>query len=251
MTEGHDTLMNLSTSCLRSVGSVLILLENDSHWDAEIVLRSVVEGTIKFAYMLSDPSEYRRRLKEYGRELFDISLLKTHDRAKAVIDLVQDNDLVISQSLFGVLMSDQEYEELKIKYPRQLRQEMDRRWGFVSLIEKLTKSDFPVSDYFPMLLHGYGMSSHLQHADAVGVDMVHERERRPEPRKSAANLAQIARVISDASSYTYFRLLFAYWFAKKNIAPVHEVWAKYNGMFEDINAAQREWAALEFRAFLI
>ena len=51
--------------------NILFLLENNRLWDAPILLRSVIDGSAKCAYLLSAPSveEENRRLKEFVKIL--------------------------------------------------------------------------------------------------------------------------------------------------------------------------------------
>ena len=50
-----------------STENILFLLENTRSWDAPILLRSVIDGSAKCAYLLSAPSveEENRRLEEF------------------------------------------------------------------------------------------------------------------------------------------------------------------------------------------
>ena len=51
----------LYTACLRTSGSALILVDSGRIWDADILMRSVTEGSLKITYMLSNPEVFDER----------------------------------------------------------------------------------------------------------------------------------------------------------------------------------------------
>jgi hypothetical protein len=244
--EHHTVLQQISAACLRSTGSVLVLLENDRHWDAELVLRSVQEGTIKFEYILSERSQLGHRLHEFAEDHFEITSLKIHDRATELINIFTKINRKASPALSALLLNKDEYNALKSRFPRKLRQQIEGEWGFTRLIDRLASSKTPVAELFPALLHGYGMASHLQHVDAVGIGVVAERESRSEPSKSSTKLAQIARIIADCNAYSLMRLMSAYMCAGEDAKHVYDVWERYRKSFDDLLGAQREWEQADF-----
>jgi hypothetical protein len=242
----HSVLRQMSTSCLRTTGSVLVLLETDRHWDAELILRSVQEGTVKFAYLLTDRNQFVSRVREFSEDHFEIASLKTHDRASELTKILAKKKKKAPPALSAILLPQAKYDAVSSAYPRKVRQQIEGRWGFTRLIEALASSNSPVAELFPTLLHGYGMASHLQHADAVGVGVVAERESRPEPGRSRVKLAHIARIVSDCNAYSFMRLMSAYLFAEENTKPVYEAWEMHRKNFDDLIEAQREWEQVEF-----
>ena len=72
----------LYTACLRTSGSALILVENGRIWDADLLMRSVTEGSLKVAYLLSNPELFEVRFNEFSEVLFDIEGIKQHRKAE-------------------------------------------------------------------------------------------------------------------------------------------------------------------------
>jgi len=60
----------LAVSCHLTSESALLLIEHGCLWDAEILIRSVTEGTAKFAFMAIGTCEERaKKVKEYWIDL--------------------------------------------------------------------------------------------------------------------------------------------------------------------------------------
>lgn len=73
----------LSIDCHLSSESVLLLVRASKEWDAEIVARSVVEGTLKYCYMLEGTeSETEQRATEFWDTLPSYVAARRSDRAK-------------------------------------------------------------------------------------------------------------------------------------------------------------------------
>ena len=121
----HQILRQMSTACLRSTGSVLVLLENGRHWDAELVLRSVQEGTIKFTYLVAEPSEMKARLHEFSDDLFEIASVKRHDRATEALDIFATAQIRASPARPAILLSQAEYDLIASRYPATLRRQIE------------------------------------------------------------------------------------------------------------------------------
>src|SRR6266851_1214508 len=89
--EEQRTLGELVTACARSSESVFVLCAYGQLWDAEVVGRSVFEGTLKFAYLLQSAETFKQRHQEYRHDLFQIALLKNHQKAVEVLAVVPDS----------------------------------------------------------------------------------------------------------------------------------------------------------------
>lgn len=59
----------LSTARLNGTTSVLHLVGVRRFWDAELVKRSLMEGTVKFAFLLENPASFTARCIEYADAL--------------------------------------------------------------------------------------------------------------------------------------------------------------------------------------
>lgn len=60
----RQTLGYLLSACARSTESALLLIAYGQLWDAEMLLRSVAEGTFKFCYLLQNHTHFKQRHEE-------------------------------------------------------------------------------------------------------------------------------------------------------------------------------------------
>jgi hypothetical protein len=70
--EERRTLGELLSACARSSESVLLLCAYGQVWDADVISRSVVEGTLKVMYLLQSREHFKQRHQEYAFDLLDI-----------------------------------------------------------------------------------------------------------------------------------------------------------------------------------
>jgi hypothetical protein len=138
-------IMLLSTACLGSSGTVLHLVEYGRLWDAELVMRSLVEGTVKFGYLLEHPNTFTSRCMEFADVLPTIALLRRHDRAAEALKALPGTDEVNTRPFLDLLLSGEEISEIRATYPRQMRRDIERRWGFAALVDSVQDKE-PYSD---------------------------------------------------------------------------------------------------------
>lgn len=184
--------------------SALKLVTELRLWDCEILLRTVVEGSLKFAFISSASGDERdARAREFTDTLRDIAALKRHRRALiALSQLPADGPQW--QPIRDVLLTSDEVDELEAEYPKASRDALERKWGFARMVETLAKSG-PRYAALTGLLYNYGMASHSTHLDGDAVLMMWERERRPEHRLHAVELAHGARLIGDTLTFADLR----------------------------------------------
>jgi hypothetical protein len=184
--------------------SVLKLVTELRLWDAEILLRTVVEGSLKFGFIASAPAgESAERTHEFLDALPEITSLKRHRRAQLLLTHLSDDDPQW-RPIREVVLSTDCVAELEEKYPKPVRDALERKWGFTRMVESLAKAGGP---YAPLsgLLYNYGMASHSSHLDGDAVLMMWERDRRPQDRLEAVELAHGARLIGDVLTFADFR----------------------------------------------
>jgi len=88
--EEGRTLGELLSAAARSSESTLLLCAYGQLWDAEVVSRSVFEGTLKFAYLLQSQETFKQRHQEYAHELFQIQRVKDHRKAGELLRALGD-----------------------------------------------------------------------------------------------------------------------------------------------------------------
>lgn len=244
--EHMQVLRELSSACLRSTKSSLILAEAENLWDADILMRGVCEGSLKFVFLLSSKEDFPVRFNEFSNILFDLSLLKQHRKAKAALEVLPSTDEKIWDALRGVILTEEEFDKLSKKYSKEERQCVEKKWGFTNLISQIANSGISGMDRAVSLLHGYSMASHVHHMDVLGNGIFLEREYRPAPERLSVHLAHAARLISDIYWYTVFRIQAGNQFTSVSSNALNELVKRHEVFFEDMKKVSHAWAEQEY-----
>jgi hypothetical protein len=238
-------VMSLSTSCLQETESVLFLVSGLRLWTAEIVTRAVVEGTAKFGYLLESPATFTARCIEYRDALPMIAKLRWHAKAEEALNALGEGG-VKRQPYRDLLLEKEELDQIKAAFPREVRRDIERRWGFTELINVVSRSGGAFGPEGRALLHGYSASSHLIHMSHEGVDMPLERDQRPEERRDAIALAHAASIVNDCLQFTVLRLGALYRFANVPAAPLAAASKRLEEFGRELEAAAGEWHKIEY-----
>lgn len=244
--EQRRTIGWLSAACIRASGSALILVSFDRLWDAEIVSRSVFEGTIKFCHLLSGPKNAASRFEEYEISLSDIAALADHDKARRALQIVPDPNGDLAAVLQELLLTEAKQADIAAKYPRSERRRLQTAWGFSGVVEQMVRTGDGLGELAAGLLHGYAMSSHVAHADYLGIGMAMERGYRTEVRHAAVHHAHAARVISDQLWSCAFRLIAAYRFIEEPPTKILELMTDGSELSQLLKEAQAQWQNIEY-----
>jgi hypothetical protein len=183
--------------------AVFVLVQQGLLWDAEIVLRSAAEAAMKLAVVCHAPADQRERLMdEYWIGLGEAGALKRSERAR--IRLASLAPEAPERPIFEALsLPEAEEQAIRIRWPKEVRREMERRWSFTELLAALDSAlprDTGVPG-FAVLRHGYGIASHLIHADDAGVGMLFDRNDREPNVRTTMVTAHAARLVSDCLSF--------------------------------------------------
>ena len=160
----------LFLQCQLTSESIIFLLRERKEWDACILLRSVMEGTAKYLYILNgNEIEMQERAYEFWYVLPEIADIKHSDRVK---DLYTKLAIPPQSPLADLVLDEQEHKNLLNKYSRADRKKVEQRWAFSEILKSFENSEL---EPFKALFFEYGMCSHLAHMDAVGIGMIRER----------------------------------------------------------------------------
>jgi hypothetical protein len=242
--EERATITELLTAIARSTESVLLLCAYGQVWDAELVVRSVFEGTLKFAYLLQAPATFKQRHNEYRRDLFQIGLLRDHQKALALLAAIPNRDAEEWRPIRDRLLSEREHEEISQRYPKDVRRVMEMRWGFAGLIREL-QSDRKFGSVGG-LAHGYSIASHIQHVDYIGISVPMERDLRSDDRRNFIHMAHIVRLISDVFGCLTIRLATGYRFVEQDLAPIKAAIDRVEVFMKPLGGAYQEWLEVEY-----
>ncbi|MEC0234844.1 DUF5677 domain-containing protein [Paenibacillus kribbensis] len=187
--------------------SILVLVANNRLWDNEMLIRSVLEGTLKFIYLTTGTDEERKtKIDEFWNVLPVISQIKRSRRAGEVYNNLPENVSQKNDMKFikGVILSEDKINEIQSKYPRKYRKELEHKWSYSEIVKELSKED--KHKYFNGMFHGYGIGSHLIHQDADAINFLIDHNARVPERRIAKELAHGCRQISDVMTYSMLRL---------------------------------------------
>jgi hypothetical protein len=248
-------LGQLNVSCIMTSESALLLIAHSRTWDAELLIRSVLEGTYRFvALCVRDERERLRRVIEYWEVMPEAARLRQHARAEALLRSLDPAGGVVNPThdrwrpIRDLLLDAAELQALKERFPAKQRSLLERRWSFTELVASLSRSDLPGAPQFSAMLHGYTMSSALIHKSGEGVALVMERATRESDRRDAIELAHGARLISDVlelASLRAFSLL-----RLRNIPQDRHLESRacHSTLRSELSEAIANWSRIEYAA---
>ncbi|RZS76902.1 hypothetical protein EV217_5134 [Phyllobacterium myrsinacearum] len=241
-----QTLGDLLSASARSSESALLLVAYVQLWDAEILVRSVTEGSLKFCYLLQRREQFEERHRQYANDLFQIGLFKDHKKAAELLAAVPNPDDRIWKPIKDRLLSDAELTSIGSAFPSADRRSLDGRWGFTGLIGELARSGDKLTEGFTGFSHGYSMASHIHHADAIGTSIAMERDFRSTERRDAILLTHGARLICDTLSCFQLRLAVGYRFIQHDFAPISFAEKKIRELREAFDGVYEDWMNIEY-----
>lgn len=224
--ECRSTLRALMVAVARATESTLLLCIYRQLWDAEMVLRSIFEATLKFCYLLQSPATFEERYREFSDDLWHVELLRGHKKTVEMLSVIDGLDERWGD-LRARLLSSTEVVRIEGRFPRTTRRELERKWGFTGLLQALVASNDAMFLGFAGLAMGYSTASDVHHVTITGIAIADERAHRAEQDRLAAECAHESRVISDVLGCLMLRLAVGYRFVGADPAPLaaaREAW---------------------------
>ncbi len=244
--EERRTVGYLASATARASESALLLCAYGQLWDAEVVTRSALEGSLKFAYLLQASGSFADRHREYAEDLFAIALLKDHLKAQDLLATARDPGDAEWRPIRDRLLSDRDVQDVRERFNRVRRRELETRWGFTGLVSELSGSGDILFRDIGATAHAYSMASHIHHADMVGASIPLDRDRRSAARREQIHLAHEVRLICDILAFLYLRLAVGYRFIGADTAPLAEAEAAVKTAGEWRDDAYRAWMDAEY-----
>lgn len=240
-------VMLLSTACWGTTQTILYLVAGFRLWDAEVLTRSLTEGTIKFGYILEKPETFAARCTEYRFALPSVAKLRWHARAEAAINASPPNTPEIELRPFrDLLVPDDQRASVRARYPREARANLERRWGFTELVESVSKPDGAFGPGAKALLHHYSLASHLYHMSYEGVDMPLERDQREPERKMAIQKAHAAQLLASSYNLAVLRILVLCRFCGISLEALRGKMTESKSLRDQLNFANGQWSSIEY-----
>ena len=166
---GLDVVVPLFRALHYSTKSIFTLLLNHAMFDADVLFRTVLEGTIKYCYLMTGTLEQRaEKYVEYKIILTDIGRLHEHKKAIEAVKIIKEFSNNDTRPIEMAILEEDELLVLKAKYPAKLRDEVQQRWSYkILLLALATESEI----YRKQLgtLWSYAHGSHQTHYDYFGL----------------------------------------------------------------------------------
>ncbi|MEO1768870.1 DUF5677 domain-containing protein [Candidatus Enterococcus ferrettii] len=208
--ELQDVTTFLFTSLHSTSESILLLSFNESAlYDADVLLRTVMEGTVKFCYLLSGTKEQRKaKYKEYKVFLTEINELDEHEKSIESIAILKKFSNYSVKTLELDILEEQRIRELEEKYSKNNRRKLSGRWSYKKLLNKLAETDVIFESQLATL-SAYSFSSHLIHYDWSGLSTRQSQilNAYSEDRLELS-FGHAIRILSNVLSFYNFRVIY-------------------------------------------
>jgi hypothetical protein len=237
----------LFIACHLSSESVLLLLREDKEWDADLIGRSVMEGSLKLTYMLRGTrEEVSLKVDEYWNILPLFASIRDGEYAQRFLDQVPKPIAPEWQPIQRMLVSPKEVEQTRAEYSRADRRLLEERWSVTGICRAFAASAEPSLRGFVGLAYNYAMSSHHLHKDADGVGMVWERCGREPDRQLAVKMGHAARVVSDVCTFGKLRLWEVLRACGEPLDSIREIETRYANLFSALQGAREHFIRVEY-----
>lgn len=207
-----DTQADATTASVNLIGrlvhyqsersqAVSLLVSAGMIWDAEMILRSFFEANVKIWYLCSlNPDEREAAAAEFLEAYRDVQARRRGSRAQPATVVAAKHDDRFGAEVFAALGNEEvnDFHQGNKKERRSIEQE----WSFSVLVDKLAKGPRTRLDFSDVriLQHGFGMQSHLLHADVTALDLMTDRRKRPVEERTTLAESHLCRVFSDQMS---------------------------------------------------
>ena len=229
----------LTFSINMTTDSLLFLIEHKQVWDATILLRSALDGSARFCYLLSAKTrqDEELRLHEFCELLPRAEMGGIEQPVSGMIKSPfykgtdADQDPVLDP--IKAIVDQMKPQDGEGKQMRELK----TRWDFFHLSKKLCKDDENLmwKDFAPLFEYRYAMSNQLVHKTDTGCGQILERCRRNPLYRSISDLAHSSTLLVSACFSTYVRIATLLKRANADVKVLGPVFLKYENFF---NGAQ-------------
>lgn len=203
----QDVTVPLFTTLHSASESILILLLNQAIFDADVLLRTVMEGTAKYCYLMTgSQQEHYDKYIEYKYKLTEIDKLLDHFKAVETIEILKKYSDNSTKPFELSVLTEDEADQLKKLYPAKVRNEIKGRWSYQSLLRSLADIH---PEYKAQLgsFSTYSLTSHFGHFDWTGVSMRQlQIMSSPNEDDIIFDIAHATRIVSNLLSFYIFRV---------------------------------------------
>lgn len=188
--------------------SILILLSNQSIFDADVLLRTVMEGTIKYCYLMTGTDdEKKEKYIEYKIKLSDIAKISDHKKAIETVDILREFSNNSTKPFECDILSEEKLSLLNEQYPKKEQEKLKQKWSYQALLRSLAKVNH---EYEAQLgtLSTYSLTSHFCHYDWIGVSSRNAQIVNAENSNAIIfDIMHSIRILSNVLSMELFRVV--------------------------------------------
>lgn len=205
---GQDVTVPLFTVLHSYSESVLVLLQNGGLFEADIILRCTMEGTIRYCYLMTGTEDERKeKYTEYRVIMPELDRLNDHRKAQEAITILKQFTSNNTKPFESMLLSDEEFDKIKNQYTRSFKDTIKKKWTYQSLLKALASNH---TEYEAQLgsLSTYALTSHYCHLDYTGLnDLKMQFAASVHDNNIIIDYAHALRIIANILSFYVFRVL--------------------------------------------
>lgn len=205
---GQDVTVPLFTSLHSTSEGILLLLTQHGIYDADVLLRTVMEGTLKYCYLMRGTEEsIQEKYSEYKVQLREIERLEDHKKADEALETLRKFSHNNLSPFESNLLSEDEYNILSSKYTRQIKNNLKKKWSYRSLLENLADLDMVYRAQLGTL-YTYALTSHFCHYDWTSIVYKFETMASSDTDNGVTmDIIHALRIVSNVLSFYLFRVL--------------------------------------------
>lgn len=204
----QDVTVPLFTTLHSTSESILVLLLNQAIFDADVLLRTVMEGTIKYCCLMTGSQQERHeKYIEYKYKLTEIDMLLDHFKALETINILKKHSDNSVEPFKLSVLEENEVEQLQKLYPTKIRNDIKFRWSYQSLLRNLADNHL---EYEAQLgsFSTYSLTSHFCHYDWTGVSSRQTQiTGAPSEEIIVFDVGHAIRIVANLLSFEAFRVL--------------------------------------------
>ncbi|WP_338558570.1 DUF5677 domain-containing protein [Paraclostridium sordellii] len=195
-------LQRIATVAQLTSESTIILVSEEKVFDAEILLRVVLEATVKMIYMsIGDEEERKLKSQEFWHTMAKIDKLKKSIKVKTLIETFP----IYKETALGEYLElDRDIDDFQKITNRKFRKDIENKWSFNKMIEDISNNSEEWKDLKSISLT-YNQSSNLTHMDSISIGMIIDRMIRPE-----LQVDHMYKILSHVLILSEFRLKSVY-----------------------------------------
>lgn len=200
------TIKRINTVCAQYSQALLYLTLEEYLWETESLLRTVMEGSIKLAYIACEPDQIENKLFEFSTILPYINGTKRNKRIENILNITDLSEKDMEADIYRKIL---EYDlpTLDEKINKTNRNVIKRKWDFISMLESIQNSGIKELVNTTVLSYPYGIMSNIVHMDYDGLNYIYERYSRSEEEMDKVNSLQVCRQYSDIYAMMLLRTI--------------------------------------------